>query len=211
MKEMLAKGNRTRPGRQLEANIQALHAAVKQAKVRGGNQKYLNELESEGKNALRKQLWIDQEAEGDRLRVELEKQRIRWESEQERRLEKDDIRTRNFERRLNAMSDAEVRETALRPPMEPGLYDALCAECVTRQFLPEHDLLRKRARELRIYEPWTNVGEGAAIMRELELNAHVQGGGVLLDLVGQDGKPTTGSASIDDLWEVFQEADHGEE
>jgi hypothetical protein len=192
----------TRPGRQFMQNVRTLHGAIKQAEREGKPSEYINRLRAEGRAAVTASLRDDQTAERERLGVELQKERERYEASVERDLAKIDIRVRNQERRFSAMSDKELTAMVASPPTDAWTFDAFSAELAGRGLVNEHDAVRALGAKGRVHEPWRRSENGAAADRELALNANVSGTGVMLDF--GDGK--TGATDFDSVWHLVEES-----
>lgn len=191
----------TRSAKQFLSNVRQLQSAIRQAELRGADPKYLGTLKAEGRASILSTLRADQETERKRLGEELAKEKARFEADVEKNLERVDTRARMAERKYAAMGDAELQALVPTPPMDPSAFDALSAELVGRGLTDDHGSLRALGAKARVHEPWTRTPNGAAILRELALNAGVSGAGILLDY----GVGRTGSESFDGAYEKLLE------
>jgi len=205
-RELLERGATTRPAKGLLKNIAALKAAMAEAATRGADQKYLGTLQADGRQAILRDLHAAQQEERERVRVEAEREKARYQKEYMRDLNAHVFELSSWERKCRAMTERELQSfttsytAGTASAEDPHELDIVSGELLTRGLVKEHAILREKMSERHADAPWERTPIGAALMREMRLNEHVSGGGILLDL---DGK--IGSASFDNAWEALSD------
>jgi len=204
MRELIEKGNVTKHGRQFVAKVLQLQADIAQAVAMGATPAYRVTLEGAGRRAILRDLMADRAADRARIQAEIEAEKARYETNYFKDLARHDFEIRQAERRYMGMSDKELTEAVIHAsPGDPNVHDVLLAELRTRDMEAEVETFRKLRTERHLSEPWLETENGAALMAEMKLAEHVEGGGILLALPGQDGRLSTAAVGFDDVVEAY--------
>ena len=200
--------------RQAKAAAKVIADRVQVLRNQRQDARYVDEVESELIQAAKLDLSEAAAAHAAELSKALDSERMRYEADRERHAAAIDVKTRMLERRLEAMSEAELTryatETA-RAINSGGLHDVDTVDALSVQLKRSgladlHLTVREAATAARVNEPWIWTETGARLDDELHM-ARVAAAAPGTVPVHIDGRWT--SVAFDGILEDL-EGDHAE-
>jgi hypothetical protein len=203
MKELTEKGAKTKSAKFLLSAIDKLRDAISDAKTKGASNKYIIDLERQGKDAILSDLVQYQANERMAVAKQMEALAIAYTKNTEKDYALQDFRLKNWERRLYSMAPDEIETLAQEYIMNPTKkyspeeLDSLSASVKDYSDEETFDALRATMHERQYDKPYMQSEEGQLLSNQMKLLQPVSHG-ILLD--AGDGR--TFGASFDELVEL---------
>jgi hypothetical protein len=201
------RASKSYPARQAAKQIDALRAGLRQLRDRGANDQHVERVRQEGLTAIRKDLVAANVAETQRIADTLGHLGETWAKQRERD-DKADRRVATYERRLRAMTAAELDKEVDRVMdnglgVDPSELDALSAAVQGRGI---HEPLRKWLTTNGYDRPWEHTVPGADLVADLKAAA-ADPSAIHL----RDGDGRRFAQDIRDVWDGldYEAADRG--